>query len=129
MFLQHKLRNAEVVESMGMLPGLHASAGCNANDYMARHGAARGCCTASRRSANGLRYCQQSFALGAGALLVIDGQLSPGAMIAANVLMSRALAPIDLMVGTWRAFPGRAQQCLRAAGEAARRPHPGRDPA
>jgi ATP-binding cassette subfamily C exporter for protease/lipase len=51
-----------------------------------------------------LRYTQQSLALGAGALLVIDGQLSPGSMIAANVLMGRALAPIDMIVGSWRQF-------------------------
>jgi ATP-binding cassette subfamily C exporter for protease/lipase len=51
-----------------------------------------------------VRYTQQSLALGGGALLVIQGELSPGAMIAANVLMTRALAPIDLMVGTWAGF-------------------------
>ena len=53
-----------------------------------------------------IRYSQQSLALGAGALLVIDGQLSPGGMIASNVLMTRALSPIDMMVSTWRAFIG-----------------------
>jgi ATP-binding cassette subfamily C exporter for protease/lipase len=51
-----------------------------------------------------VRYTQQSLALGGGALLVIQGELSPGAMIAANVLTTRALAPIDLMVGTWSGF-------------------------
>ena len=51
-----------------------------------------------------LRYTQQSLALGAGALLVIQGELSPGAMIAANVLMGRATAPIDLLVSTWKSF-------------------------
>ena len=51
-----------------------------------------------------VRYTQQSLALGGGALLVIQGELSPGAMIAANVLTTRALAPIDLMVGTWAGF-------------------------
>jgi ATP-binding cassette subfamily C exporter for protease/lipase len=51
-----------------------------------------------------VRYTQQSLALGGGALLVIQGELSPGAMIAANVLTTRALAPIDLMVGTWSSF-------------------------
>jgi ATP-binding cassette subfamily C exporter for protease/lipase len=51
-----------------------------------------------------VRYTQQSLVLGTGALLVIRGELSPGAMIAANVLMSRALAPIDLMVSTWGSF-------------------------
>jgi ATP-binding cassette subfamily C exporter for protease/lipase len=51
-----------------------------------------------------VRYTQQSLALGGGALLVIQGELSPGAMIAANVLMSRALAPIDLMASNWPGF-------------------------
>jgi ATP-binding cassette subfamily C exporter for protease/lipase len=51
-----------------------------------------------------VRYTQQSLALGGGALLVIQGELTPGAMIAANVLMTRALAPIDLMVSTWGGF-------------------------
>ncbi len=51
-----------------------------------------------------LRYSQQSLALGAGGLLVIDGQLSAGAMIAANVLMTRTLTPIDVLAGTWRSF-------------------------
>ena len=51
-----------------------------------------------------VRYTQQSLSLGGGALLVIQGEISPGAMIAANVLMSRALAPIDLMVSSWTGF-------------------------
>jgi ATP-binding cassette, subfamily C, bacterial exporter for protease/lipase len=58
---------------------------------------------------------------------VIDGQLSPGAMIASNVLMSRALAPIDMLAGTWRAFVG-----ARAAFERLEELlglHPERDPA
>src|SRR5690606_14503051 len=38
------------------------------------------------------------------ALLVIDGGMSVGAMIAANVLMTRALAPIDTLVGSWRSY-------------------------
>jgi ATP-binding cassette subfamily C exporter for protease/lipase len=53
-----------------------------------------------------VRYSQQSLTLGAGALLVIQGELSPGGMIAANVLMSRALAPIDLLVSVWNNFIG-----------------------
>jgi ATP-binding cassette subfamily C exporter for protease/lipase len=51
-----------------------------------------------------VRYAQQSLNLGIGAWLVIRGELSPGAMIAANVMMTRALAPIDLLVTTWPQF-------------------------
>ena len=63
------------------------------------------CRTASAPSANGCAIASKSFALAAGALLVVDGQLTAGAAIAANVLMTRALAPIDQVVGTWRRFP------------------------
>jgi len=103
-YLQSKFRNAEVIESMGMVKHLYRlwsernakamGANMNAQDVAGR-------VTAWSKF---VRYTQQSLALGGGALLVIHGELSPGGMIAANVLMSRALAPIDLMVGTWSGF-------------------------
>jgi ATP-binding cassette subfamily C exporter for protease/lipase len=103
-YLQSKFRNAEVIESMGMVKHLYRrwaernakamGANLNAQDVAGR-------VTAWSKF---VRYTQQSLALGGGALLVIHGELSPGAMIAANVLMTRALAPIDLMVGTWSGF-------------------------
>ena len=103
-YLQSKFRNAEVIESMGMLKHLYRRwAERNANAMGANLKAQD---VASRVTAwsKFVRYSQQSLALGGGALLVIHGELSPGAMIAANVLMTRALAPIDLMVGTWSGF-------------------------
>jgi len=105
-FLQGKLRNAEVIESMGMLAGLRERWQQRHRAHMARHGDAQSLAHRIAAISKWLRYSQQSLALGAGALLVIEGQLSPGAMIASNVLMSRALAPIDLLVGTWRSFLG-----------------------
>ena len=51
-----------------------------------------------------IRYTQQSFSLAVGAVLVIRGELSPGAMVAANMMMARALSPIDQLVSVWRAF-------------------------
>jgi ATP-binding cassette, subfamily C, bacterial len=47
------------------------------------------------------RLFLQSAMLGLGALLALRGELSPGAMIAASILMGRALAPIDVAVGQW----------------------------
>jgi ATP-binding cassette subfamily C exporter for protease/lipase len=106
MYLQSKLRNAEVLEAMGMVGNLkqrwallHAAAlGQNALTQHLTHRV-----TALSKF---VRYSQQSLALGAGALLAIDGQISMGGMIAANVLMTRALSPIDMMVGSWRQFIG-----------------------
>jgi ATP-binding cassette, subfamily C, bacterial exporter for protease/lipase len=105
-FMQSKLRNSEVIESMGMLGNLRRR-------WMLRHEMSQEQSSAAHAITHRVvawskfvRYTQQSLALGAGALLVIDGQISPGAMIASNVLMTRALAPIDQIVSGWRGFIG-----------------------
>ncbi|MDD2545161.1 MAG: type I secretion system permease/ATPase, partial [Burkholderiaceae bacterium] len=103
-YLQSKLRNAEVLESMGMVHNLHPHWAARHQSTLALQSAAQSIAHRVTAWSKFIRYAQQSLALGAGALLVIDGQLSPGGMIAANVLMTRALSPIDMMVGTWRSF-------------------------
>ncbi|WP_404418376.1 type I secretion system permease/ATPase [Brevundimonas vesicularis] len=53
-----------------------------------------------------VRLVLQSAALGLAALLVVKGQISPGSIIASSVLLSRAVAPVELLVGAW---PGLVQ--------------------
>ena len=48
-----------------------------------------------------LRLFLQSAMLGLGAYLVLQGEMTPGAMIAGSILMGRALAPIELGLGQW----------------------------
>jgi len=103
-YLQGKLRNSEVLESMGMVENLRHRWRHRHQHYLAQNGAAQAINNKVTAWSKFIRYTQQSLALGAGALLVIDGQLSVGAMIATNVLMSRALAPIDMLVSSWRGF-------------------------
>ncbi len=103
-YLQSKLRNAEVLEAMGMIANLQKRWNDKYAAWMAKNSSAQGLTHRVTAWSKFIRYSQQSLALGAGALLVIDGQLSPGAMIAANVLMGRALAPIDQLVSTWQSF-------------------------
>ncbi len=55
------------------------------------------------------RLFLQSAMLGAGAWLVLEGQMTAGAMIAASILLGRALAPIELAVSQW-AMVQRAQE-------------------
>ncbi|WP_122466981.1 type I secretion system permease/ATPase [Brevundimonas lutea] len=53
-----------------------------------------------------LRLMLQSLALGLGAYLAVQQQISAGAIIAASVLLSRAVQPIEQLVGAW---PGLVQ--------------------
>lgn len=53
-----------------------------------------------------LRLVMQSAALGLAAFLAVKGEISPGAIIASSVLLSRAVAPIESLVGAW---PGLVQ--------------------
>ena len=104
MYLQSKLRSSEALEPMGMVGNLQGAWHSRHLNYLAVSAEAQGVTHRITAISKFIRYSQQSLALGMGALLVIDGQLSPGAMIAANVLTTRALAPIDMMVGVWRGF-------------------------
>ncbi len=126
-YLQGKLRNAEVLEPMGMVHNLRPHWAQRHNHAQQLQGRAQALTHRITAWSKFIRYAQQSLALGAGALLVIDGQLSPGGMIAANVLMSRALAPIDMLVGAWRGFIGARGAFGRL--EALLAAHPERDPA
>lgn len=105
-FLQGKLRNAEVLESMGMVKNLQSRWALRHQAHLQTSGESQHLNHRITAVSKFLRYTQQSLGLGAGALLAIDGQISLGAMIAASVLMTRALAPIDMLVGSWRQFIG-----------------------
>jgi ATP-binding cassette, subfamily C, bacterial PrsD len=59
------------------------------------------------------RMAFQSAVLGFGAYLVILQQMSPGAMIAASILTSRALAPIETAVAHWKGFVASRQSIER----------------
>lgn len=103
-FLSSKLRNVDVLVSMGMLNGLYNRWREKQLKTLLIAGDAQTKTGGVTALSKFVRYAQQSLSLGAGALLVVRGEISPGAMIAANVLMSRALAPIDLLVSTWPNF-------------------------
>lgn len=60
-----------------------------------------------------MRLLLQSAILGLGAYLVIIGQASAGVMIAASILISRALAPIEIAIANWRGFVGARQSAER----------------
>ncbi|MEM7491011.1 MAG: ABC transporter transmembrane domain-containing protein, partial [Pseudomonadota bacterium] len=53
-----------------------------------------------------LRLFLQSAMLGLGAYLVLQNELTAGAMIAGSILMGRALAPIEMVIGQWQLVQG-----------------------
>lgn len=102
--LGKNLRNAEVIDSMGMLGNIRRrwqGSAIKVLDLQAVASSRAGLLMALSKI---IRLSSQSLILGLGAYLVIERELSPGMMIAGSILMGRALAPIDLMVGTWKAF-------------------------
>jgi len=103
-YIEAKMRNVEAVHVMGMVQhlkdrwfGLHDRF-LNSNEVSGERQIRYEALTKF------FRYSMQSLTLGAGALLVIDGSMTVGGMIAGNVLMARALQPLDLVIGTWRQF-------------------------
>ena len=98
------LRNAEVIESMGMLPSIRGrwEEKNRGVQYWQARASERGGVFASLSKA--LRMTVQSFILGVGAWLVIQQEITPGLMIAGSILLGRALAPIDQMIGAWKGF-------------------------
>ncbi|TRZ93465.1 MAG: type I secretion system permease/ATPase [Rhodocyclaceae bacterium] len=124
-YVHSKLRNAEVIESMGMLDDLRRLWQVRHQRYLGINQNAQDLAARIQALTKFLRYTQQSLALAGGALLVIQGELTPGGMIAANVLMGRASAPIDLMVSTWKSSISAHKAFLRL--EELLRLHPPRD--
>lgn len=105
-FVSNSFRNAEVIEAMGMFPALRKR-------WYALHCKMLGLQTLASDRAGIISACTkfsrvsvQSLILGAGALLVIEGSITPGTMIAASILMGRALAPVELAIGTWKQLVG-----------------------
>lgn len=103
-FVHSKLRNAEVIEAHGMAKNLQYKWWQRQNEVLRIGAEAENLESKLTSATKEITVLKQSLALGVGALLVMEGELSIGAMIAANLLMTRATAPLDMMVNGWRGF-------------------------
>ena len=101
-FATNNLRNAEVIEAMGMLENLRARWYERHQKILALQATASDRAGSIAALTRFVRLSLQSLILGLGAYLVIKGELSAGGMIAASILMGRALAPIEMLIGTWK---------------------------
>jgi ATP-binding cassette subfamily C exporter for protease/lipase len=96
------LHNAEVIEAMGMLPRIRARWHALHQRQIALQATASDQAAVMGGLTKFVRLAMQSLSLGFGALLVLEGRMTPGGMIAASVLVSRALAPVEQMVANWK---------------------------
>ncbi|MBY5776427.1 type I secretion system permease/ATPase [Rhizobium leguminosarum] len=116
------IRNAEVVQAMGMLKPLLV--GWKAQQDEANQGqvlaANRGGVIAAIARCH--RLALQMAILGLGAYLVLRNEASPGIMISASILMGRALSPVEQAIGTWKATVGARAAYKRLAAVAGQHP-------
>ncbi len=103
-FVENGLRHADVLQAMGMFAGFRRR-WRHQNDkavaFQVRGGARLSILLSVSKS---FRQVVQVSVLGLGAWLVLKQQISPGMMIAASIILGRALQPIEQGISAWRGF-------------------------
>ena len=106
-------RNAEVMRAMGMAGRMGVMWGDANTKYMASQSRVADVAGGLGSFSRVLRFTLQSLVLGLGAYLVIQQQATAGIIIASSILVSRALAPVELAIANWRGFVGARQSWRR----------------
>ena len=110
-------RNGETIMAMGMAGTLGQRWAAVNNRYIATVAGLSDVASSFGSVSKVLRLMLQSAMLGLGAYLVIKLELTAGSMIAASIMMGRALAPIETAIANWRAFIA-ARQSIKRLSEA-----------
>lgn len=100
----NNLRNAEVIAAMGMLPSLMGRWLTLNNRFLQLQAEASQKTGAITSITKFVRISMQSLILGLGALLALEGEITPGMMIVATILMGRALSPVEQLIGAWKSW-------------------------
>lgn len=100
-FTEASLRNVEVLWAMGMLPAIRRRWLDRHTQAVAFHSQAGDVSGTLVAIGKFVRVVLQTAMLGGGALLAIEGQISPGMMIAASIIGGKALAPVEMVVANW----------------------------
>ena len=103
-FVNTTMQNAEVIRALGMEKQLTKRWVSQHDDMLDKQARASGRAGAIMASSKFVRMSLQIAILGTGAYLAILQQISPGIMIAASIVMGRALAPVEQAVGQWKQF-------------------------
>ena len=115
-------RNTEVLQAMGMLRAVKTSWAQHHRSTLTLQALASDRAGVIVAGTKFSRIFMQTAILGVGAYLVIQRELSAGQMIAASILIGRAMQPIEVVVGNWKGFVaarsafGRIRGLLSLAG-------------
>ncbi|AHM76375.2 type I secretion system permease/ATPase [Yersinia hibernica] len=96
------LRNADAIEAMGMLDALRQRWLTQHSHFLYQQNIASDKSSQVTAVSKSSRQALQSMMLGLGALLVIDGAITAGVMIAGSILIGRVLSPIDQLIAVWK---------------------------
>jgi ATP-binding cassette subfamily C protein len=122
--LEAARRNAAAVRGLGMAPHIQSRFAAETERYFEAHTKAADVATVYGTLSKVGRYVIQSVVLGLGAYLVIHGQATGGVMIAASILVSRALAPVEVAIANWHNLIATRQSAVRLAQLLNARPAP-----
>lgn len=100
----NNLRNAEVIAAMGMLPNLISRWFKLHSHFLQLQAEASEKTGTIGAITKFVRVSLQSLILGLGALLALEGKITPGMMIVAAILMGRALSPVEQLIGIWKSW-------------------------
>jgi ATP-binding cassette subfamily C protein PrsD len=106
-------RNAEVIRAMGMLDRFTVRWSEANERYLRQNIRATDMYANLGSAAKVLRYVLQSGMLGIGAYLVVADSASGGIMIASSIMMGRALAPVEIALGSWKQLVAARQGIVR----------------
>ncbi len=106
-------RNAEVLAAMGMQSRAAARWGLANRDYMNSHQSVSDVSSGFSSASKVFRMALQSGVLALGAWLVIHNEATAGVIIASSILVSRALAPAELVIANWKGFVAARQSWRR----------------
>jgi ATP-binding cassette subfamily C protein EexD len=98
------VRNADVVEAMGMLPALVGRWNSINGDGLTLQAKAAARAGWISTISKVVRVTLQSVILGAGAYLTVQHEASGGVMIGASIILGRALAPVEQAIGSWKSL-------------------------
>ncbi len=100
----NNLRNAEVIESMGMLPNLMGRWFKTHGKFLSLQADASQKAGTIGAVTKFVQTALQSLVLGFGALLVLENKITPGMMIAASILVGRTMQPVQQVIGVWKSW-------------------------